>query len=271
MDNIDYCLVTFFYDIGRKNWKNYKRLSEEYIESFNILLKYDYNMCIFVDDRYYDTLKAKIENSKFKKNKKLYPINESWLNKNIWSWSRLGQEREIMLSDYYKNLVQDRINSNYPENTIPEYTILTHSKIDFVNYVIENNLYNANNYGWVDFGYFHNKNTKEFLPRNTLDINKFNINKINICLINDIDDQDRDIMYTLKYSPEKIGAYFFLGNKKTLKEFQELSHKWLIKYQSLNICDDEQSLWIQCYFENINLFKKHIFYKWHSALTHFSL
>lgn len=271
MDKLSCCLVTFFYDINRENWKSFPRRADEYINSFNIMLNYDYNMCIFVDDRYYDILKANIDNSKFKKNKKLYPINKSWLEKNIWSWSRLEREREIMNNNDYKALVQDRINSHYPENTIPEYTILTHSKIDFVNYVIDNNLFNADTYGWVDFGYFQNKSSEEFLPHNTLDINKFDINKINICLIHDIDKQDENIVYTLTKSPAKIGAYFFLGNKNNLKEFQNLSHKWLIKYQELNICDDEQSLWLQCYFENQNLYKKHVFYKWHAALKHFSL
>ena len=271
MNKPDHCLVTFFYDINRKDWKNFPRPSNEYIESFNIMLNYDYNMCIFVDEKYYDILKANIDNSKFKENKKLFLINEDWLVKNIWAWTQLEREKEIMTGDYYRSLVQDRINSHYPENTIPEYTILTHSKIDFVNYVIDNKLSDADIYGWVDFGYFHNKSSEEFLPHNILDINKFDLNKINICLINDIDDTDKDIIYTLKVSPQKIGAYFFLGNKKNLKEFQKLSHKWLKKYQELNICDDEQSLWLQCYFENQDLFKKYIFYKWHAALKYFSL
>lgn len=265
------CLVTFFYDIERENWKQFSRSSYDYINSFNVMLEYNYEMVVFVDEKYYDIVKKNIENSKYPENKKIIPINEKWLEKNIWSWGKLEREKEIMSSEYYMNLVQHRINNHYPENTNPKYTILTHSKIDFVNYVVDNNLTNCDIVSWVDFGYFQNKSTPNFRPNNVLDLNKFDLNKINICLINDIDEYDKDIIYTLKNSPEKIGAYFFLGDKNNMKKFQSLCHEWLVKYQELNISDDEQSLWLQCYFQNQDLFKKHVFGKWHMALKHFSI
>ena len=167
-------------------------------------------------------------------------------------------------------MVQNRIDNKYPENTNPYYTILTHSKIDVVNYVIDNNLTEDEYVAWVDFGYFYNKTSEEFLPTGNIDLTKLDLEKVNICLINPITDKDSDIMFTLRYAPEKIGAYFFLANKQKMKEFQQLCHKWLLIFQEKGIADDEQAIWLQCYFENSELFKLHVFYGWHRALKEFS-
>lgn len=267
----DITLVTMFYNIGRENWDLYPRKVKEYIDAFETFLKYNYKMVIFIDDRYYDQLNEKLQNSQYKDNKTLIPINEQWLFDNLWSWSRLDKEREIMESKKYKSLVQHRINRSYPENTNPLYTILTHSKIDVVNYVIENNLTEDEYLAWVDFGYFYDKMTSEFLPKDTLDINKLNKDKFNICLINYISSADREILYTLQTAPEKIGAYFFFASKSVHKEFQQLAHEWLITFQDhYNIADDEQAIWLQCYFDRPELFELHTFFKWHQALKVFS-
>jgi hypothetical protein len=265
----DITLVTLFYNIGRETWGLYPRKVVEYLAAFETFLEYDYKMIIFVDYRYFDELNEKVKNSKFN-NKMLIPINEQWLLDNLWSWSKLEREAEIMQSTKYKTLVSHRIDRNYPENVNPNYTILTHSKIDVVNYVIDNDLTDDEYLAWVDFGYFYNKVNDEFLPKSTLDLNKFDLDKVNLCLINPIEERDKDIIYTLQYAPEKIGAYFFFANKSKFKEFQESCHRWLDTFQHLGIADDEQGIWIQCYFEDPELFKLHVFYKWHQALKVFS-
>jgi protein YibB len=262
-------LITFFYNIGREKWRSYPRTVYEYIDAFDIFLNYDNEMIIFVDDRYFDLIKHKIDYSKYK-NKKVLPINLDWMKKNIWAWQKLDRETEIINDEIYKNLVRHRVEKNYPENTNPYYTILTHSKIDFVNYAINIGLVKTDYVGWVDFGYFHNKSSNEFLPNGSLKIDKLDSEKINLCLINPIEPSDKEIVYTLQNAPEKIGAYFFWGSKNNLKLFQDMCHKWLEYFQSINIADDEQHLWLQCYFENPDLFKLHTFYKWHQALREFS-
>lgn len=265
----DTTLVTLFYDIGREKWKAFPRSVKKYIDAFDIFLQYDNEMVIFVDSRYFDLVEYKVKNSKYN-NKKVLPIDFAWLVDNLWAWQKIEKEKEIMQNEIYKNTVKSRIERHYPENTNPYYTILTHSKIDVVNYAIDIGLVKTQYAGWVDFGYFENKNTEEFLPNGPIKTEKMDANKINLCLINPIEESDKNIIYTLQNAPEKIGAYFFWSNKEKLKEFQNLCHKWLEHFQSRNIADDEQHLWLQCYFENPNLFKLHTFYKWHQALKVFS-
>jgi protein YibB len=265
----DTTLVTLFYNIGRENWKSFPRSVDQYLDAFDIFLNYDNEMIIFIDDRYYETIESKVRKSKFD-NKKVLPINLDWLKNNIWAWQKLEREKEIINDQIYKNLVKNRVERSYPENTDPYYTILTHSKIDIVNYAIESNLLKTRFVGWVDFGYFHNKSTQDFLPKGTFNSEKLNPDKVNICLINPIEEIDKNIVYTIQNAPEKIGAYFFWSNRDKLKEFQSLCHKWLEYFQSINIADDEQHLWLQCYFEKPSLFELHTFYKWHQAMKVFS-
>ena len=263
-------LVTFFYDIGRKDWKGFNRSVEDYLFAFTYFLKYNYKMIVFIDDRYYDKF-IEYCGSQLHDNIKVYKINKDWLYKNIWAWSRLKREKEIMQSESYKKMIPARIALNYPENTIPEYTILTHSKIDMVNYAIDNYYIDDEYVAFVDFGYFHDKHDDRFFPKAELDINKFDLDKVNLCGINSIDKQDKNITWTLINAPEKLGAYFFFGNKKNLKEFQLLAHKWLEIFQEeKNVADDEQHLWLQCYFEKPELFKVWTFGWWHQALRYFS-
>jgi len=269
--NNDVTIITAFLDIGRDSWEGYKRNVDQYLKAFSVYLKYDYKMIIYIDDRYYKDVFDMVDFSEHKNNKIVIPINESWMEKNIWSWTRLERETEIMNSDSYKSLVADRIRLNYPENTNPKYTILTHSKIDFVNHAIESNFLDSKYFAWSDFGYFHDKTSFEFLPNSTLDVNKFDLDRVNLCLINPIDDNDKDEIWTLKNAPEKIGAYFFFGTKEKLDIFQNLCHRFLIEYQERGIADDEQGLWLKCYFHDPDLFKLHVFGSWHRALKAFSL
>jgi len=268
----DICMITAFFDINRDKWSNFNtsRSADDYIRAFSVYLNYDFNMIIYIDDRYYDQLNELIKKSKYPNTKILKPINNSWMIKNIWTWSRLDREKEIMHSDEYRSLVADRISAGYPENTKPEYTIITHSKIDFVNHAINNLCDKFKYYMWVDFGYFLNKNNGIYLPNKNIDIKKLNPNTVNLCCILPIDERDRDILYTLKISPEKIGAYLFAGNADVMLEFQKMCHECLEYYQSINIADDEQSHWLQCFFKKPELFTTHVFYRWHAALKAFS-
>lgn len=260
-------LVSMFYDIGRESWGLYPRKVDEYLTAFEKFIEYNFNMVVFVDDRYIDKLYPKIQNT----NIKLFPINFNWMLDNIWAFSKIEKEKEIMNSSEYQSLVADRIKRNYPENVNPLYTILTHSKIDFVNFAIDYCLVDTETVAWVDFGYFYNKTSPEFLPNsNQLDLTKFDLDKINLCLINPLDDKDLDIRYTTLVAPEKIGAYFFLGNRSKLKEFQDLCHLLLNWYQDNNLADDEQALWIQCYNQLPELFKLHVFGAWHRVLKEYT-
>lgn len=267
----DVTLVTAFYDIGRSEWNSqFNRKSDEYVESFRVFLSYDYDMIIYIDDRYYEKLKTLIDESPHARTKRLIPINEKWMSENIWAWSRLPKEKEIMSSDKYRRLIPHRIAAKYPENVNPEYTIITHSKIDFICNAIDCNMINTNIAVWVDFGYFRNKTQDKHIPKKQFDLSKLDTKKVNLCGMHEITEQDRDVLYTLSYAPVKICAYLFAATKENMKWFQSRCHEALEVYQMNGLADDEQGLWLLCYFADVERYKVHYFPEWHMGFKHFT-
>ncbi len=265
-------IVTAFYDIGRTEWDSpmFRRKSSDYIDSFSVFLNYGFDMIIFIDERHHAVLKSMVDSSPNGRNKRLIPINKEWMEKNIWAWSRLEREREIMNSQYYKSLIPHRIANRYPENVNPEYTIMTHSKVDFLGYVVDKNLTESEYLLWVDFGYFHNKTQPKHLPHSTVDLSKLRDGVIHLCGMNPIDDADRDVLNTLRHAPVKICAYLFGGTKPMMKHFQSMAHDALEFYQLNGIADDEQAVWLHCIFRNRNLFDIKLFLEWHLGFKYFT-
>lgn len=258
------CYVTAFLDIDRSNWKTFSRSIDDYFKAFENFfpifekaLESNYFMVCFIDDKHFE----RIQNLNPPSNIIFIKIDEQYLDKNSVLWSRLKEEENIINSKEYKNLVNHRL--QFPENNNAKYTLINHCKIDFVNLAIKH--IKSEYYCWVDFGYL---SKKEKTPLEMLDINKLNKEKINYTILNAIRDIDRNYLYTLKYAPEKIGGFFFFGNCENMKKFQSLYHYVHLKFQNLNIVDDDQFMVLQCYFENPDLFELHLS-EWHQALIQF--
>ena len=265
MDSI--CYVTCYFDINRSKWEKFARSFKDYLiyfKPFVNLFHQDNNtkdhLIVFIDDRYIAQMSQIIVGSRIT----LIPINLRFLECNIPCWSKLSRERDIMDSAYFKRLVGSRI--TFPECIYPEYTLINHSKIDFICYVMSMGwMSELENYCWVDFGFFAKI---ESIPLKLLDISHFNMEKINYTLINPILPQDNDVFYTLKYAPEKIGGFFFLGRREKLYEFQALYHQCLEEFQCMNICDDDQALVLYSYFKRPELFSfNDKNYGWHNVLV----
>lgn len=259
------CFVTAFLDLERESWSTFSRKFDDYLNAFTPYINMFekcidnplFKMVCFIDEKRFEMVQKLNPPS----NMILIKINEKYLNENSILWKRLNEETRIMNSENYKNKIKHRL--HFPENTNPKYTLINHSKIDFVNLAF--NIVDSEYYCWVDFGYFSNVNK---IPLYMLDINKLNKNKINYMLINKIEDVDKDYMYTLIHAPEKIGGFFFFGNRENLKKYQSLYHEIHSKFQQLEIVDDDQFMALQCYFENPSLFHFHLD-GWHNALISF--
>lgn len=265
------CYVSLFYDIGRSDWNTYySRKTDRYINSFIPFINMfstnndDYEMILFLDKRCEHQIRQLMtENTRIT----IIPIDEQFMKENFHAWGLLERETEIMESHYFKQLVSHRI--DHPECCDPLYTIITHCKIDAVGYTISNNLTTAPYVAWVDFGYCLSSETT---PTNFIDLNKLTLTSVNFPLINPIEDKDKDIIYTLTEAPERVAGYFFFGPVDKLLEYQREYHTSLHRFQNeFNIADDDQHLTLDCINRRPDLFTTHPFWKWHVALTHFSL
>ena len=210
------CYVTAFLDMNRQNWTSFSRTFDDYLTAFtpyidmfnklhddkNMLI-YNYEMIIYIDEIHYDKILALIT-----KNipVKVIKINREFLQEHFPMWKLLDREREIMNSDHYKTTFNSRL--NFPENTIPEYTMINHIKIEFLKHSLVKGMTNSEFICWTDFGYFK---LDDYKMENPLDLNCFNKNTINYSIINPIVDSDLDVYNTMINAPETIGGFFFLG------------------------------------------------------------
>lgn len=260
--------ITAFLDIGRGDWGRFKRTPEDYFRFFQPLLDMflknpdnDYNLIVYLDKKFLYLLPANLL-----PNIHIIEIDEEIMNTISPLWRRLPREKEILDSDIYKNTFSHRL--QFPENSNPKYTLINHVKVDFIYHAIhrfperDNEAY----YCWVDFGYFQDVSR---IPKNFIDLNLIDKEKVNYTLINPLDNNDTDIMYTMNNAPERIGGFFFLGSGKVLIKYRELYHQVHEWFQNNNLVDDDQHLALRCYFLNPELFYLHNLGGWHRALIAF--
>ena len=264
------CYVTAFLDLNRDHWDFFRRSQEEYFRHFSPLLdifekdgnRSEYSLIVYIDSKHEENLR-KIIPSCLEGIIHVVCIDEKFMEENIPVWSRLNKEREIMESEEYKTRFASRL--CFPENSNPKYTLINHAKIDFVSHATF--IFPVCEYFcWVDFGYFQNRDR---IPSSLLDINLFDKDKINYTLINPLDERDTDVEYTMHCAPERIGGFFFFGNRENVLIYQKLYHEVHIQFQENNLADDDQHLALRCYFRNPSLFSLHNLGGWHKALTSF--
>jgi hypothetical protein len=162
-----------------------------------------------------------------------------------------------MTSEFYKTLVEHRILMNHPETIHPEYNIINHSKIDFINYAMENNYIEDEYVFWTDFGYYHSilHDDPTLFPTKILDITKINKKKIN-CMIRDIIlPEDNNIIEVVLSGKVSITGTFYGGSVSIMKEFQNLYHSCVEELHYHNIVDDDQHVLLRCYFKNPEFFE----------------
>jgi hypothetical protein len=221
-----------------------------------------------MDDRYIDSI------SKFcDKNKTIIPINQAWLFNNSNSWKKLDLVKEIMNSFNFKYMLKDRINNGNPEALYPEYNIINHSKIDFIKFAIDNGyIKNTTLICWSDFGYYNSilHNNPEEFPQAHLDITRLNLDKINFFLRHRVDTRDYDMFYTLTQAPEVFTGSFFAGSTKNMLILHELYHDSLNELYKNNISDDDQHVYLRCFFKKPDIFELFLSEdKWPQALLCF--
>lgn len=249
---MSFTMVTSFFDIGRQQWEVSGRETEHYFLCFEEFFFQPYKLIVFIDDRYVERiyeLQKKYNNNSFT----VIPINEEWLKQNIWAWSLLEKETEIMNSDSYKSLVQNRYTD--PEVRFPKYTIINHAKIDFVCYAIKNKLVEDELVAWADFGCHKNTDSSTYKPFNKFDFNLIDPNKLNVCVFKDIAESDKDIINQMINQNPVITGGFYIGNKNILLKYQEAYHIILLVFQFNNLADDDQHIMLQCYLKFPHLFK----------------
>jgi hypothetical protein len=241
--------ISAFFDIGRGSWPILSRSVDKYISSFYNYLPFNYNMILFMDDKYIDKIPLTT-------NLKIIPINLKWLETNVYAWKVLEKAKEIHASEFYKNLASQH---GSVENIYPEYNAINHAKIDFIIHAIMNHIGEDSDamICWSDFGYFNSilHNNPDEFPNRQIDCRYFSSNKINCFLYDTIKPNDYDVIYTLTKAPVTFTGSFWCGDCSIMFTYQKLYHECLNELYQQTISDDDQHVMLRCFIKDSSIFE----------------
>lgn len=249
-----WCFVTAFKDLDRGSWNSFCRSNDEYFKRFEALLDTSYPLVVFIDDQYETLVKNLVNKVRRQSNvwTHVIAVDDHFLNKHIHAYNLLEREKAIMSSSEYRLKTAHR--QHHPEHCIPEYTIINHCKIDFVDYVMNElqDVIQCETYGWIDFGYIEDRVR---LDRNNLNINTIDKAHVNYVALQVPGSDDGDIEQNLVKAPDRFAGAFFAGGREALSRYRELYHDALEYFASKNIADDDQAVTLSVYHQHPELFR----------------
>jgi len=235
--------VTAFRDIGRGMWKHYKRPNSEYINYFLLMAEnIKHPLIVYLEKPLLEDLASKLAH---KTNIIFKPIDSV---KTFYD-THITKERFIMDSDEYRRHVPERRRIN-PEHCVPEYTLMMHSKVNFLAAARAEYFCEFGYFAWIDFGYVRQIETCPGLINKTLLGDKIIYRLSN--LIPTIRPTPKEMV-----ASDKIylsGSSFVVPSELVLR-FEELWAKKLTEFQVTGVCDDDQNLALQLYYDNPNMFQ----------------
>ncbi|EAH8517036.1 protein YibB, partial [Campylobacter jejuni] len=254
-------IVTAFYDIGRKDIKNFERDNDKYLSYFEFLAGIKNKMIIYTQEN----IKEKILDTRKKHNLEDKTII---ITKELQEFDEQGYKKIIdTFKDYNQGI--NRKNPNNIECISPMYCYLMYLKPFFVCDAIEEGLTNEN-IMWLDFGFNHggeffiDKEQFNFLleKQNGIDNDKINFFSIK--------DDDRQTLASIYFSMETfiMGGLIF-ANYKKWQIFKDDLKKSLDCFSSLGMIDDDQIMLLWCfrnYPQNYNAIRV---YFWFDCLYYF--
>jgi len=238
--NNDILFVTAFKDINRKSWSHYTRTNEEYYKYFiNLAKGIEYNLIVYVEDY---VKKELLLRSSFGSNVIFCNINDVFTFMDKY----LENDKIVMASNIYKNKIPNERKNN-PEHIYSEYNLMNHNKINFIsNAKVCYPDYSF--YSWIDFGFVREEMS---IPRN------INISKLPHKIIYHnilvpsyyIDPND-----ILKTDNIYLTGSGYIIHSSLVKQFENLYDNKIKELHKNFISDDDQSVVLQIYFDNPNIF-----------------
>ncbi|WCG82980.1 protein YibB [Pectobacterium sp. A5351] len=244
-------IVTAFFDIGRGSWTPenghtpyFHRTTDSYFEYFNNLSHLDNKMIIFTSNEFKDRIK-KIRGEKpteiviidYKNKLNRMKNKVSKIQKSTEFQSKLNKEQSIS-----------------PEYFSPDYVIVNNLKSYFVTKSISMGLIETDFAAWIDFGYCRNIKILNGLTQwdYSFDREKIHLFTIN----NNLEVKSLNSVFDKMLNNEAfiIGGAI-VGTKDKWNEFSNLV--WHCQKLTLQqrIIDDDQGIYIMCYYKNNRLIK----------------
>lgn len=234
--------ITAFKDIGRSNWPTHKRTNDDYFNYFYLLANnIHYNLIVYLEENIKQILLKKY---KFRDN----IIFENMSDINTFYNKYLNEEMRVISDIRFQSKIPKERFRKHPETWSAKYTLINHSKINFVKHA-KNKYSNYQFYSWIDFGYVREISN---VPRN-ISLDKLP-DRIIYQSFGNIPEPRLNAIQMLKIDEAKIAGSAYIIPKLLIDRFEKLYEEKINLWHENYICDDDQSLVLQLYYENKNLF-----------------
>lgn len=244
-------IVTAYFDIGKGDWttakgfkKDVSRTSDVYFSYFENLAALENEMVVFTSH----DLKPRIEAIRSGKPTTVIVVDVKNKFKNIRK-----RIENIQKSENFRNkLSADQLSS--PEYWSADYVLVCNLKAYFVNEAIKLGLVKTPQVAWVDFGYCRKPKVTRGLKRWDF---PFDENKIHLFSIQkglQVTSLQQAFEFMITNNVFIIGGAI-VGSSKKWKEFYALVVRSQRITLSENIVDDDQGIFVMCYYQRPDLFR----------------
>jgi len=234
-------IVTALYDLNRESWDGFNRKFDTYKGWMAHMLSFDSPMVIYVDPSDVDFVS---NNRRGKEDiTRIVPLPFTQIS----TYKKYGERiREVMGSESF--LLNQTV-PEHPQIKFPDYNILMHQKIQFVNDASIINYFNTDYFMWLDAGVYHMNNRVDLLGKKFPTIN-LNEEKMYFLHIDEPKESDLDLERFYKGHNVRIIGTSWLGHKNAINKFT-LEYENLIEESlSKNLMDQDQSFFTVCYLRN---------------------
>jgi hypothetical protein len=248
---MDITFCTFYFDIDRKNWKSFTVPNEAYMNWFLNLLSLDIKL--------YITTETKFVSQILEARRKVDPelkntiIKETTVEE-LPAYKMFNDRLEkLMFSEEFKKIAYHR---DVPEMSKPLYNVLMFNKVNYLQQVMEENLFNTEYFSWVDAGFIRTskevENIKKWPDPSLL---KLVDDKIKFFCINDeIGPNMNDIRAHLLSQTRLLKGTIFFLHKNLIPKIKEVFNKYVDESLTNGYIGSDEKIFDLCCLNNPNLF-----------------
>ena len=242
--------VTAFRDIGRSEWPVFQRSVDTYIKAYNNLATtISHKLVVYIEDKYKGQLEGAANG---------VSIDITTVSTFFDKYITAG--KDIMKSDAYKQMIPENRREN-PEHWSAEYVFTTHDKVNYI--ANTEKLYpDYDFYCWLDFGSNY-KDVPCSLNFDKIPDNKITYVSLTLPPSNPISPEEMLKTFTIY-----IAGGEFIVPKSLVRAYESIYDSKIKQFISRGICDDEQNLTLQIYFDNPSLFNLIKSDEWSSMFRH---
>ena len=254
-------IVTWFFDIGRKDWKGFERDNSTYANYFEFWARIKNHIIVYTEPKMSEKVKIIRQNYGLLEKTTIIVIEDV---RNV--------------DEHVYNLINNALNQKLaikyrkqpwkPESNNAMYDYVTYLKAYFTADAINRGLVKTNTVAWIDFGFKHGGATYPISEEFAITLTDKGLSdKIHIFAVDELD--DTPIFEIVRNMHTYIAGAVTIAPVNLWQKLADLYRRAAISLGECGFADDDQTLAVMAYRANPELFEVHYIDNMYGALDLF--